>query len=91
MSRGFCWGYIEAILQGVIVFWYNCLGIVAHWSVFVQGCRKAFMSRLSRGAYSDSIALSRDAHIIIICPGCKQFFLKLSRGVRRSQRVCVKS
>ena len=51
----------------------------------VQGISQ--LSLLSREAYSDSIILSRDARINIICPGSKQ--KKIPQG-SRSQRVCVK-
>ena len=35
------------------------------------GWCKAVLFFLSRGGYNDSIILSRDARINIICPGCK--------------------
>ena len=61
----------ELLYFGVI----HCLGIVAHWSIFVhpevsdhhlvQGC-KVFMSLLFRETYSDSNISSKAAPINII-------------------------
>ena len=69
------------------MFWSNCLGAVVHCSLFVQGvklqlslCPGVQSSSVFFLADSDSIILSRDARINIICPGCNRKKLNCPGG-----------
>ena len=65
----FVWGYIEAVVWGFIVFWSNCLGVVAHCSAFVQGVK--LQLSLCPGVQSSSVFFSPGGHTVIplFCPG----------------------